>query len=166
MILKSNIIISLNISNNYGCSIIFFFLILEELQFNNSTKYMCLLNALMKKSKSNKKNKNKNKNQCAKVKARTHGFLEISMKILKTFDSFNDFSIHVGVGLQCTKQDIAIGIQNQCYEYRFETHFGLFIGMKYFGISLFQHTILRCFGLPILYILPCIYIYIYILFYI
>ena len=53
----------------------------------------------MKKSKSNKKNKNKNKNQCAKVKARTRGFLEISMKILKTFDSFNDFSIHVGVGL-------------------------------------------------------------------
>ena len=60
---------------------------------------MCLLNALMKKSKSNKKNKNKNKNQCAKVKARTRGCLEISMKILKTFDSFNDFSIHIGVGL-------------------------------------------------------------------
>ena len=39
------------------------------------------------------------KNQCAKVKARTRGCLETSMKILKTFDSFNDFSIHVGVGL-------------------------------------------------------------------
>ena len=48
MILKSDIIIPLNISNNYGCSIIFF---LEELQFNNSTKYMYLLNALMKKQK-------------------------------------------------------------------------------------------------------------------
>ena len=47
-----------------------------------------------------KKTKNKrNKNQCAKVKARTHGCLEISFKILKFFDSFNDFSIHVGVGL-------------------------------------------------------------------
>ena len=45
MISKSDIIIPLNISNNYGCSIIFN----EELQFNNSTKYMCLLNALMKK---------------------------------------------------------------------------------------------------------------------
>ena len=48
MILKSDIIIPLNISNNYGCSIIFF---LEELQFNNSTKYMCLLDAVMKKQK-------------------------------------------------------------------------------------------------------------------
>ena len=49
MILKSDIIIPLNISNNYGCSINFFFL--EELQFNNSTKYMCLLDAVMKKQK-------------------------------------------------------------------------------------------------------------------
>ena len=48
MILKSDIIIPLNISNNYGCRIIFF---LKELQFNNSTKYMCLLDAVMKKTK-------------------------------------------------------------------------------------------------------------------
>ena len=96
-----------------------------------------------------------------KVKARTRGCLEISLKILKTFDSFNDFSIHVGVGLWRTKQDIAIGVQNQCYEYCFETCFGLFTGMKYFGTGLFWRTILRCFGLPILYILPCIYIYTY-----
>ena len=46
MILKSDIIIPLNI-NNYGSSIIF----LEELYFNNSTKYMCLLNVVMKKQK-------------------------------------------------------------------------------------------------------------------
>ena len=106
------------------------------------------------------------KNQCAKVKARTRGCLETSMKILKTFDSFNDFSIHVGVGLWCTKQDIAIGVQNQCHEYRFGIRFGLFTGMKYFDTGLFRRTILKCFGLPILYILHCIYIYIYILFYI
>ena len=59
------------------------------------------------------------------------------MKILKTFDSFNDFSIHVGVGLQCTKQNIAIGVQNQCYEYRFGTRFDLFTKMKYFSTGLF-----------------------------
>ena len=58
MILKSDIIIPLNISNNYGCSIIF---ILEELQFNNSTKYMCLLNAIMKKKM---KRKEMNKDIC------------------------------------------------------------------------------------------------------
>ena len=48
MILKSDIIIPLNISNNYGCSRYIF---LEELQFNNNTQYMCLLNAVMKKQK-------------------------------------------------------------------------------------------------------------------
>ena len=94
-----------------------------------------------------------------KLKLGHVGCLEISMKILKTFYSFNDFSIHVGVGLWCTKQDIAIGVQNQCHEYRFGIRFGLFTGMKYFDTGLLLHTILRCFGLPILYILPCIYIY-------
>ena len=44
--------------------------------------YMCLLNAVMKKTK-------EIKNQCAKVKARTRECLEleISLKILKTFGS-------------------------------------------------------------------------------
>ena len=35
----------------------------------------------------------------------------------------------------------------------FRTCFDLFIGMKYFDTGLFHVTILRCFGLPILYIL-------------